>query len=196
MFVYIIINMKKGKLIIFVGPSGVGKATIEKKIFLKKKLNIEFSISATTRKPRPNEKNNVDYYFITKEQFIEKISNNEFLEWSNHLDLYYGTLKSEIERITKNKKHAFLEIETNGAIEVFNKIPKKDIISIFLMPPSMKALEDRIRKRNTESNIQIIKRLKKAQHEVQLSKLFDYVVVNSDVDQTVEQISKIILGNS
>ena len=188
--------MKKGKLIVFVGPSGVGKATVEKKLFLKKELNLEFSISATTRKPRPNEIDKVDYYFISKEEFIEKISNNEFLEWSHHLDLYYGTLKSEIERITKDKKHAFLEIETNGAIEIFNKIPRNNIISIFIKPPSMKALEERIRKRNTESDIQIMKRLKKAQHEVQLAKLFDYVVVNSDVDKTVEQIAEIISGNS
>lgn len=188
--------MKKGKLIIFVGPSGVGKATIEHLLFKQKGLDLEFSISATTRGPRPSEVNGKDYYFISKDEFTKKISNHDFLEWSNHFNLYYGTLKSEIDRITNSKKHAFLEIETNGAIEIFNKVDKKNIVSIFIMPPSMDDLEKRIRKRNTETDLEILMRLKKAQREVKLSNLFNYVVVNKDVEETVKEIKKIILRHS
>ena len=188
--------MKKGKLILFVGPSGVGKATIEQSLFNNHKLNIEFSVSATTRSPRVNEKKDVDYLFITKEEFIEKINNNEFLEWSNHFNDYYGTLKSEVDKITSKNKHAFLEIETNGAIELFDKIPKDEIISIFIVPPSIAVLEERIRKRNTETDLQIITRLKKARHELTLSKLFDHVIINNDIEDSANQIAKIILRAS
>ena len=189
-------DKKVGKIIIFVGPSGVGKATIEKELFKDKNLNIAFSISATTRPPRHNETHGNEYYFLTNNKFKELIKNDELLEWSHHFNYYYGTLNKEIERITSMGKHAFLEIETNGAIQIFKKLPKDKLITIFIMPPLLQDLESRIRNRNTETEDEIEIRLNKARTEVEFSKKFDYIIINASIQNTVNQIKEIIMENS
>ena len=187
--------MKNEKVIIFTGPSGVGKATIEKKLFSDKELNLELSISATTRKKRINEEEGKHYYFISNVEFEEKIKNNNFIEWSGHFSNKYGTLLSEINRIIEKGRIPFLEVETNGAKNIIEKYGNEKLISIFLMPPSFAELEKRVRERNTDSEEQIQQRLKRYQEEIQHANIFQHVVVNRNVEETYLEIKKIIKGS-
>ncbi|TPE57085.1 guanylate kinase [[Mycoplasma] falconis] len=184
------------KLIIFAGPSGVGKGTVEKPLFDDKSLKLKFSVSMTTRKPREGEIDGVHYYFVSKETFDACLADNKLIEYSMHFDNYYGTLYSEINRICEQNKIPFLEIETNGAKQIIDYYTKKglqdEICSIFLMPPSFKELEKRIEGRKTESNELIVKRLTKAQEEITYSTLFEHVVINDNVEETVNEIKNII----
>ncbi|TPR54727.1 guanylate kinase [Metamycoplasma neophronis] len=184
------------KLIIFAGPSGVGKGTVEKPLFDDKSLKLKLSVSMTTRKPREGEVDGVHYYFVSKQTFDACLADNRLIEYSLHFDNYYGTLYSEITRICEQGKIPFLEIETNGAkqiIDFYTKQGKQDeICSIFLMPPSFKELEKRIEGRKTESEELIAKRLSKAQEEIGYSTLFQYVVINNDVEKTANEIKEII----
>ncbi|WP_027122427.1 guanylate kinase [Metamycoplasma spumans] len=184
------------KLIIFAGPSGVGKGTVEKLLFEDKSLKLKLSVSMTTRKAREGEVDGVHYYFVSKETFDACLADNRLIEYSMHFDNYYGTLYSEITRICEQSKIPFLEIETNGAkqiIDYYKKEGKQDeICSIFLMPPSFKELEKRIGGRNTESDELINKRLNKAHEEIGCSTLFQYVVINNDIEQTANEIKEII----
>ncbi|BAP39458.1 guanylate kinase [Metamycoplasma canadense] len=187
------------KLIIFTGPSGVGKGTVEKPLFEIKELKLKLSVSVTTRPPREGEIDGVHYYFISTETFETFIKENKLLEYSKHFDNYYGTLFSEITNITSSGKIAFLEIETNGAMQVIEKYKKEgredEICSIFLMPPSLTELERRMEERNTETCELMLKRLDKAREEIILSSMFEYVVVNNSIDDTVLKIKEIIKEN-
>ncbi|VEU59525.1 guanylate kinase [Mesomycoplasma neurolyticum] len=190
--------MNNKKLIILTGPSGVGKGSLEKILFTFPELKLKLSCSATTRKPRIGEKEGFHYYFISKEEFEEKIKNNEFIEWNLHFDNYYGTLYSEITKIQNEGSIPILEIETYGALNIFEHFVKqnkqKDLISIFIMPPSIKELRKRIKERGTEISEQIEKRIKKAKEELKQKNSFSYVVINDNLQVAAKKIKDIILG--
>jgi len=177
------------KLIIVTGPSGVGKGTVLKEILAKDK-NIWLSISATTRKARVGEKEGVNYYFLKEEKFKEMINQNLFLEWAKFAENYYGTPISSVNEKIKEGFIVLLEIEVEGAKQIKDKFPNS--LSIFLLPPSKKELERRIRKRATDSEESINKRLDRANYEIKSSKTFDYEVINHNVDETVNKILRII----
>ncbi|MFG6084456.1 MAG: guanylate kinase [Candidatus Phytoplasma solani] len=182
---------QKGLLIVLSGPSGVGKATVRKALFEMTNHNFVYSISATTRSPRPGEEEGKDYYFLTKEEFELGIKNNQFLEWAQFIDHYYGTPKKQIQDCLKMGKEVFLEIEVEGATHLRKKrIP--NAVFIFLVPPRKKALYERLKKRGTEKYDNIVKRIKKANKEFPLAYKYDYIVVNDDVNNAADRIIAII----
>ena len=183
---------KKGKIIIISGPSGVGKGTITKKILEDKNLNVNISISCTTRKKRDHEIDGKDYFFIDKEKFAEMIQNNELLEYADVFSNYYGTPKKYCYDQIKQGKNIILEIETDGASKIKEKINKEDIISIFLIPPSIHELKVRLMNRNTESEEQIQQRIKKAELELLLIESYDHIILNYDADHAAQEIKDII----
>ncbi|MDY0177983.1 MAG: guanylate kinase [Bacilli bacterium] len=185
--------MKKGLLIILSGPSGVGKGTIRKKIIKNPDLNLAYSISMTTREKREKEIEGEDYYFVSRETFLENIKRGNFLEHCEFVGNFYGTPKDKIEKLRLQGKNVFLEIEVSGATEVMSKIDKDDYVSIFLTPPSMKTLESRIRKRRSESEEIIQKRLDKAKSELGAGVNYDYIVVNDVLKKAAKAITDIII---
>ncbi len=185
--------MKKGLLIIISGPSGVGKGTIIKKIMDYPELKLTYSISMTTRKPRANEVDGINYFFVSKDEFLQNLYNGEFLEHACFVDNYYATPKKYVEEKRLEGKNVILEIETVGAKQVMDVMRKDDgCISIFLLPPSLEELEKRIRGRNSESEEVIQKRINKARHELQETFRYKYVVCNDEIDETVKKIYDII----
>ena len=186
--------MKKGLLIILSGPSGVGKGTIRKKIFKNKKLNLVYSISMKTRKPLKKEIPNVDYYLVSEDIFKENIKNDNFLEYCQFVGNYYGTPKDKVEQWIDNGKNVLLEIEINGANQVLSKVKGDNIVSIFLLPPSLEELEKRIRLRKSESEEVIKERLEKARREINKTEGYDYIVINDDLNRASKEISEIILN--
>ncbi|MFA7384841.1 MAG: guanylate kinase [Bacilli bacterium] len=186
-------TMKKGLLIILSGPSGVGKGTIRKKIIKNPDLNLAYSISMTTREKREKEIEGEDYYFVSRETFLENIKRGNFLEHCEFVGNFYGTPKDKIEKLRLQGKNVFLEIEVSGATEVMSKIDKDDYVSIFLTPPSMKTLESRIRKRRSESEEIIQKRLDKAKSELGAGVNYDYIVVNDVLKKAAKAITDIII---
>lgn len=183
--------MNKG-VFIFSAPSGSGKTTILKPILEKLKDKFGFSISATTRPPREGEKDEVDYYFITPEKMRKHIANGDFLEWEEvYPGKYYGTFKSELERIWQQGKYVIFDIDVKGGVNIKN-ILKNQACSIFIMPPSIEELERRLRNRNTESEETLKERLLRAEMEISLSANFDYVVCNDDLDEAIAKVEEII----
>ncbi|QBY87472.1 guanylate kinase [Mesomycoplasma hyopneumoniae] len=189
-------KVKMSKLIILSGPSGVGKGTIESLLLKNKNLLIKLAISATTREKRRDEINGVNYFFLTVQEFKEKIENDEFIEWSCHFNNYYGTLKSQIKFIQSQNFIPLLEIDTTGAKNIIenykNKGELSQLLTIFILPPSIESLKNRIQKRLTETNIQINQRLEKAKAEIKIKNLFKFQVVNDNLEKCVAQIEKII----
>ena len=185
--------MKKGLLIILSGPSGVGKGTVRKRIMKNEKLNLVYSISMTTRVPRNMEKDGQDYYFVSQEEFQKNIDNNNFLEWAEFVGNRYGTPKNKVEELRSQGKNVFLEIEINGAEQVLDKVKDEGVISFFLMPPSLKALEKRIRNRRSESEEIIFERLEKGKKEMTMTKDYDYIVLNDRVGRASSEITHLIL---
>ncbi len=184
--------MSKG-VFIFSAPSGSGKTTILKPILEKLKDKFGFSISATTRSPREGERNGVDYYFITPENMRECIANGDFLEWEEvYPDKYYGTLKSELERIWGQGRFVVFDIDVKGGINIKN-ILKDQACSIFIMPPSIEELEKRLRNRNTESEESLRERLARAEMEISLSDNFDIVICNDDLEKAISQVEEAIM---
>jgi guanylate kinase len=184
-----------GKLIIISAPSGAGKTTIVKSI-LTTSLNLEFSISACSRPKRTNEINGKDYYFLTVEQFKDKIAENEFVEWEEvYKDHFYGTLKSEIERIWNNGNHVIFDVDVIGGLNI-KKIYSEKALAIFIMPPSVEELERRLEIRSTETEESIQFRLNKAKQELTYAYNFDKIVVNDDlikaIKETVDLISNFL----
>ena len=177
------------KLLVISGSSGVGKGTVIKSL-LAKCPNLNLSISCTTRNPRPGEENGVNYFFITQKKKKKGIENNDFVEWAEFSGNLYGTRQSYINECLSNDKNVLLEIETQGALQIKQKIP--DAVLIFIAPPSLEELEARLRGRHTESEEAIQKRLDFVKLEIENSKKYDYVVVNDTVDNAVNQILKII----
>jgi len=180
--------MSKGKLIVISGASGVGKGTVLG-LMMEKRKDLYFSVSATTRKPRPNEVDGVHYYFVTKERFEEMISRGEFLEYDAHAANYYGTPRAQAEE-KREKGHVLLDIEPKGAAQVREAAP--DATLIFIMPPSAEELERRLRGRGDTSEEQIAIRMERAVWEMEQRTWYDHVVVNDDADRCAEEILNII----
>lgn len=179
----------KGRLVIISSPSGAGKTTIAKKL-VSTKNDIELSVSLTTRKPRSNEVPNKDYIFVTLKTFKKLVIKKSFLEYAKVFGNYYGTLKKNIKLKIQQNKKIILDIDWQGARQIKNQLPK-ETISIFILPPSLKELEKRLSKR--ESNNKFIKlRMSKAKKEITHWKEYDYVVVNSNLKKCIKEIKKII----
>lgn len=178
----------RGKLFIIAGCSGVGKGTLIQR-FMENNQSLKLSISATTRKPRPGEVDGVNYFFTKEEDFKTSIENNEFLEWAIFSNNYYGTKQSFVEKSLAKGIDLILEIETQGAFQVKEKI--KDAVLIFILPPSWEILEKRLRGRNTEDEETIKMRLDFARQEMEASKRFDYTIVNDNIDEAVQKIQEI-----
>lgn len=184
--------MKKGLLIILSGPSGVGKGTVRKVIVAKKQVKFYFSVSMTTRAPRAKEVDGKDYYFVTQEQFQENLDRDNFLEYTNFVGNRYGTPKDKVEELRNQGKNVFLEIEINGATQVMNKVKDEGVISFFLQPPSLAALEDRIRKRKSETEEVIQERLQKGAKEMTMASNYDHVILNDEIERAADEIIKLI----
>ena len=184
--------MKKGLLIILSGPSGVGKGTVRRYIFDNFKVKFHYSISMTTRLPREKEVDGVDYYFVSKEEFQKNIDEGNFLEWEEFVGNRYGTPKNIVEELRNKGENVFLEIEVNGASKVMEQINDDRVISFFLAPPNIEALEKRIRKRQTESEEVIQERLNKGIKEMSMSYKYDYVILNDNIARASQEIVDLI----
>lgn len=182
--------MSQGRLFVISGASGVGKSTVLAKV-MQTHGNLRFSVSATTRPPREGEQEAVNYYFVSKEKFAEMIRNDEFLEYDNHMESFYGTPKSQLEEKLKTGD-VLLDIDPNGAFQVRKARP--DAVLIFIAPPSVEELERRLRGRGDTGEDQIRVRLDRMKWEMEQSKKYDYIVVNDRVDTCADEILNIILN--
>ena len=182
--------MKRGLLIVISGPSGVGKGTVRDTFMNDPELNIAYSISMTSRKMRASEKEGIDYYFVTREQFEEAVRNGELLEWTEFVGNYYGTPLANVEKLRNEGKNVLLEIEVEGAMNVKEKCP--DAVTIFITPPSMEELERRIRGRRTEPEEIVQQRLAKAAREMGMVNQYKYIVCNDDAQEATDLIKVII----
>ena len=183
--------MKRGLLFIVTAPSGAGKSTILDRL-LEIFPDMEYSISVTTRPPRPGEKDGVDYHFATREEFEARIGKEEFLEYATVYDNYYGTRKSFIEARLDAGKDIILDIDVQGAINVKNK--RYPAVYIYIIPPTMAELRKRLEGRKTDAREVIEKRLSKAAEETSFYREYDYVVVNDDLDRAVDAMRSIVLA--
>ena len=182
---------KKGKLIIVSAPSGAGKTTLVKHL-LEEIPDLEFSVSCATRNPRENEVHGKDYYFISSEEFKQKIENQEFAEFEEvYAGSFYGTLKSEIERIWAEGKTVIFDIDVVGGLNL-KKLYPDNSLAVFIMPPSVEELENRLRNRNTESEEKLQMRVKKAEHELLLASKFDVVLVNENLEVSKQEIEDLV----
>lgn len=181
---------RKGLLVVFSGPSGVGKGTVRKKFFEKMGDKLYYSISMTTRGIREGETDGVDYHFISKEQFLEEIQKDNVLEYNEYVGNFYGTPKDVVFEKINNGIDVVLEIEVNGAKMIKEKVP--NCVSIFIAPPSYDALKERLVGRNTEPPDVIEKRLIKAEDEISSANLYDYIVINDNVDEAANEVISII----
>lgn len=184
---------EKGLLIVLSGPSGVGKGTVCGAL-RKEDTQIQYSISATTREPRTGETDGVSYFFKSKDEFKEMIENNELLEWAEYVGNYYGTPRKYVEDTLASGKDVILEIEVQGALQVKETFPEG--VFIFLMPPSLKELRNRIESRGTESTELIDNRMSVAKEEIELMDKYDYVVENDEVHLAVERIKAIVTAEN
>jgi len=183
--------MKKEKLIIIAAPSGSGKTTIVKELLLED-LNLGFSISSTTRTKRKNEIDGKDYHFVSVAKFKEKIQNNDFIEWEEvYKNVYYGTAKSEIQRLNSEGKSILFDIDVVGGLNLKTQFPKTSV-SIFIRPPSLIELKKRLMDRKTESQESIEFRLDKAIKELKYSDKYDFVIVNDNLELAIKEVKSII----
>lgn len=180
----------RGLLVVISGPSGVGKGTVRKALFEMQNHNLVYSVSMTTRKMRPGERDGVDYYFVSREEFQQRIDEGKFLEHAEFVGNYYGTPLDKVNERLENGNEVVLEIEVEGALQVKKKVP--DCVMIFIVPPGKQALYDRLRKRGTESEDIIMQRIEKANREFKLAKFYDYIVVNDEVNNAADRIMAII----
>lgn len=187
---------KQGKLIVFSAPSGSGKTTIVRHLLGVENLNLEFSISATSRDRRGTEVDGKDYYFLSAKEFKSKIKNDEFLEWEEvYRDNFYGTLKTEVERIWALGKNVIFDIDVSGGLRIKRKFPE-ETLAIFVKPPSIDELKIRLKKRKTESDDKINMRVAKASAELATAPLFDTIIVNDNLEKALveanDKVSKFI----
>lgn len=181
-----------GLLIVFSAPSGAGKTTIINALRDRFPGKYTYSISATTRLPRKHEKSGVDYYFLSEDEFAQKIENNEFVEWAPVHTYRYGTLKSKIEEQIAAGEKVIFDLDVKGALAIKEQFPKISLL-IFIAPVSIEVLKERLQKRGTETEEQIRKRLERYVLEMEQSSQFDHLVVNDDLDKTVENVISIVL---
>lgn len=184
-------NKSRGLLVVFSGPSGSGKGTVLKEA-LKKSDDLCVSVSATTRAPRDGETDGVDYVFYSKEQFLDLVSENGFLEWACFCENYYGTPRAKIEELLSTGKDVVLEIEVQGAMKIKQKCP--DAVLIFNLPPSLEILKERLVGRNTDAEDVIKKRLETATWEISQAVEYDYVLVNDKIEDAADTFLAIIKG--
>lgn len=175
--------------IILSAPSGGGKTTIARQL-MDRRADVGYSVSCTTRAPRPNEKEGKDYYFLTREEFISKRAAGDFAESAEVHGNLYGTLKREIERVLGHEKHVILDIDVQGARQIRAAFPKA--VTIFVLPPSGEVLLERLSKRKTESPQQLVARLNSALQELRSVEEYEYVIVNDDLDRAVQRVNAII----
>lgn len=180
-----------GKLIIFTGPSGVGKGTLMRSL-LQRHPELYYSVSVTTRSPRPGEVDGKDYYFISRNKFEDLVQRSEFLEWAEFAGNYYGTPREPVERQIHEGKLVVLEIELEGARQVRASFPNN--LSIFILPPCFQELENRIRHRGNDSEAAIIRRLQRAQAEIDAADEFDVQIVNDDFETALKAIEAALFG--
>ena len=181
-----------GKLIIFSAPSGSGKTTIVKHLLNQPELNLAFSISATSRPRRGKEKNNVNYYFMSVSQFKRHIKDGDFLEWEEvYRDNFYGTLKSEVERLWAEGKNVIFDIDVSGGLRIKKKFPEKTL-AVFVKPPSVDELKIRLKKRSTESDDKINMRIAKASVELATAPQFDKIIKNYDLDAALDEAHRLV----
>ena len=182
----------KGKLIVFSAPSGSGKTTLVRHLLQQEELNLEFSISATSREKRGNETDGKDYYFLDAQAFKNRIKNDEFLEWEEvYRDNFYGTLKTEVNRIWAKGKNVIFDIDVSGGLRIKRKFPDQTI-AIFVKPPSIDELKIRLKKRQTESNDKINMRIAKASAELATAPLFDVIVINDDLEKSLAESYQLV----
>lgn len=183
--------MKQGKIIIFSAPSGSGKSTIISRLMADPALRLSFSVSATSRAPREGEVNGKNYYFITPEEFRRHVEAGDFIEWEEvYKGTCYGTLSSEVERVLAEGRNLVLDIDVKGGINVKKMFPQA--LSIFIEPPSVEALEARLRARATDSDEVIRRRLEKADYELSFAPQYDRKVVNDNLDEAVESVRTLV----
>ncbi|WP_026716753.1 guanylate kinase [Flavobacterium gelidilacus] len=184
--------MTKGKLFVFSAPSGSGKTTIVRHLLEKEDLNLEFSISCTTREPRGTEIHGTDYYFISWEEFKNHIKAEDFVEWEEvYTDNFYGTLKAEIERIWALGKHVIFDIDVVGGLRIKHKFPE-ETLAVFVKPPSVDELKRRLKLRSTESEDKINMRVAKASVELATAPQFDKIIKNYDLDTAKEEAYQLV----
>lgn len=188
--------MKKGgKLIVFSAPSGSGKTTIVRHLLKKPELNLEFSISAASRAPRGDEKDGEDYYFMDIKEFKQHIKNGDFLEWEEvYRDNFYGTLKSEVERIWGQGKNVIFDIDVVGGLRIKKKFPK-ETLAVFVKPPSVDELKIRLKNRKTESEEKINMRIAKASIEMATAPQFDFIIINDQLDKALKEAEKLVANH-
>ena len=180
----------RGLLVVISGPSGVGKGTVRKALFNMPKHNLVYSVSMTTREKREGEVDGVDYYFVSKEEFAKRRKEGKFLETAEFVGNYYGTPLDKVNEQLDSGNEVVLEIEVEGAIQVKRKVP--DCVMIFIVPPGKQALYDRLKRRGTENDEVIQERIEKANREFKLAHLYDYIVVNDEVNNAADRIMAII----
>jgi len=184
--------MKKGKLLVFSAPSGSGKTTIVRHLLGKPDLNLEFSISAATREPRGEEVNGKDYYFISIPEFKKHIKAEDFIEWEEvYRDNFYGTLKTEVERIWALGKNVIFDIDVSGGLRIKHKFPE-ETLAVFVKPPSVDELKRRLKERSTESDDKINMRIAKASVELATAPQFDKIIKNYDLDIAKEEAYQLV----
>ncbi|KAB8138686.1 guanylate kinase [Gracilibacillus oryzae] len=180
---------EKGILFVLSGPSGVGKGTVRKALF-EQDTNLQYSISMTTRNIREGEKDGVDYFYRTHEEFKEMIDTNSLLEYAEYVGNFYGTPRQYVEEMIEAGHDVFLEIEVQGAMQVKKNFPQG--VFVFLIPPSLEELKNRIQDRGTETEDLIASRLQEARKEIEMMEAYDYVVVNDSIDNAVQKVQAIV----
>ena len=184
--------MKLGKLIVFSAPSGSGKTTIVRHLLEQEELNLAFSVSAASRDPRPHEINGEDYHFMSIQDFKNHIKADDFLEWEEvYRDSFYGTLKSEVERLWSQGKHVIFDIDVSGGLRIKKKFPEQTL-AIFVKPPSIDELKIRLKKRSTESDNKINMRIAKASAELATAPQFDVIVKNHDLETAKKEAYELV----
>ena len=187
-----IMAVNQGKLIVFSAPSGSGKTTIVHHLLGVRELNLDFSISATSRERRGSEIDGRDYYFIKPEAFRKHIENEDFVEWEEvYKDNYYGTLRSELERIWSEGKHAIFDIDVVGGLNIKQKYPERTL-AVFVKAPSLEEMERRLRERRTDSEEKIAERVAKAEREMGFAKEFDVILVNDDLEKAKKEAERLV----
>ena len=181
----------EGKLIIFSAPSGSGKTSIARQL-IKSRKDLSFSISACTRERRAQEQDQIDYYFVSTDEFKQKIKNDDFIEWEEvYEDMFYGTLKKEVKRLWNLNKHVVFDVDVKGGLKLIEYF-KDRAIAIFISPPSLIELEKRLRARSTETEEALLKRISKASYEMNFKEKFDYIIINDELSRAAEEVNKIV----